>query len=63
MIPNELLERRKVIDYMLKAIDNPKVLTKWEEEFIDSVKDQFDSKGNLSDRQCEILEKIYEKVS
>ena len=34
-------------------------LTKWEEEFIDSIADQMEERGNLSDRQEEILERIY----
>ena len=33
-------------------------LTKWEEEFIDSIADQMEERGNLSGRQEEILERI-----
>jgi len=34
-------------------------LTKWEEMFVESVEDQFKRKGSITDRQEEILEKIY----
>lgn len=34
-------------------------LTEWEENFVKSVRKQFDRKGTLSDRQIEILERIY----
>lgn len=34
-------------------------LTKWEEDFVESIADQFDSRGTISDRQEEILERIY----
>ena len=34
-------------------------LTKWEEEFINSIDDQMERHGSISDRQEEILERIY----
>lgn len=34
-------------------------LTSWETEFIDSISNQFDEKGTLSDRQFEILVRIH----
>jgi uncharacterized membrane-anchored protein len=37
-------------------------LTKWEENFIISINEQFCDKGTLSDRQCEILETIYDQI-
>lgn len=38
-------------------------LTKWEENFIASIDEQFARSGSLSERQTEILERIYtEKV-
>ncbi len=41
----------------------PASLTQWEEEFVDSVSAQFDRSHSVSDRQMEILERIYnEKV-
>jgi hypothetical protein len=41
-----------------------KPLTKWEESFMESITDQFERTGRLSERQIEILERIYaEKTS
>lgn len=34
-------------------------LTKWERDFVESLQEQFDERGRLSDRQAEILERIY----
>lgn len=34
-------------------------LTDWERQFMESVTDQWDRTGRLSDRQVEILERIY----
>ena len=34
-------------------------LTKWEEDFVDSISDQLERCGSLSERQIEILERIY----
>jgi len=46
--------------HMLELLESPsKELTKWEENFIESVTDQYQTKQWLSDRQLEILEKIY----
>jgi len=38
-------------------------LTEWERDFYDSVNEQFAKRQNLSDKQYEILERIYDKVS
>ncbi len=34
-------------------------LTEWEEEFVESTAAQFARRGTLSDKQVEILERIY----
>lgn len=34
-------------------------LTKWEADFVDSVATQLDARGALTERQVEILDKIY----
>jgi hypothetical protein len=48
------------IKHMLEALESPsKELTKWEASFIESITDQYEQKGQLSDRQFEVLEKIY----
>lgn len=49
-----------LITEMLTALETPhKVLTPWEQEFIESVSDQFTRRGSLSDKQFTILERIY----
>jgi hypothetical protein len=53
-------QRQVLIKTMLEALETPyKTLTKWEEDFVESLTDQFQRKGWLSDRQFEILERIY----
>jgi predicted DNA binding protein len=37
-------------------------LTKWEQDFVESVKEQYENKGELTERQLEFLEKIWMKV-
>lgn len=34
-------------------------LTKWEEDFVESVSEQLTARGSLSPRQADILERIY----
>ena len=34
-------------------------LTSWEQSFMESITDQFERSGSLSERQTEILERIY----
>lgn len=49
-----------MIEHMLKELEQPKdMLSRWELDFLHSVKDQFDRRGSLSDRQFTVLEKIY----
>jgi hypothetical protein len=63
MIPNDQPARKQMIELMLSVLTNPNIeLTNWESDFIVSIDNQFENRGNLSDRQCEILEKIYDKV-
>lgn len=63
MIPNDPILRAQMIDYMLDACKQQLYnLTKWEEEFILSINEQFRINNKLSDRQCEILERIYDKL-
>jgi hypothetical protein len=42
-------------------IYNENKYTDWELEFIQSIFSQFEKKGDLSSRQCEILERIHDK--
>lgn len=51
---------REAIRAMLEALENPsKELTKWEQQFLESIADQFESRGTLTERQQEILDRIY----
>lgn len=36
-------------------------LSSWESGFVESVAEQFERKGELSDKQCETLNRIYEE--
>lgn len=52
----------EVIRDWFKQLEAPsKELSDWEKQFVESVSDQFTRSGSLSDRQIEILEKIYWK--
>lgn len=62
MIPNDQPLRSTVIKRMLETVNkNMQYLTEWEQDFIYSVYDQFEKKGDLSLKQTEILERIYDK--
>jgi len=51
---------KELIQHMLTALETPnKELTKWEENFLGSLEEQFKAKGTLSDKQTEILDRIY----
>lgn len=53
-------KKKALIEAMLNALDTPsQELTKWEENFLESINEQFQSRGTLSERQFEILERIY----
>jgi hypothetical protein len=53
-------DKVKLIQHMLECLESPsRELTKWEEGFVESVREQFLERGSLSDRQTEILERIY----
>ncbi len=48
------------IEYFIKELEAPvRELTDWEENFIESISDQFTRRSYLSDKQFEILERIY----
>lgn len=50
---------QKMIDDCLDYSDR---LSIWETQFIESISDQLQQRGKLSDKQKEILESIYQKV-
>lgn len=45
-----------------RCADNPGRLTEWENNFITSISDQLDTAGRLSEKQVEVLDRIYQKV-
>jgi hypothetical protein len=48
------------IQHMLRELERPaKALTDWELNFLASITDQFNRRGSLSQKQFDILEKIY----
>lgn len=62
MISKDIEVRRKIISYMLDGLLRSSIENEWENEFVHSVSEQFEKRQNLSDKQCEILERIYNKV-
>lgn len=63
MIPNDPEERRTIIRYMLKRFvdDDGYYLSDWEYNFVISIHEQFQEKGDLLDRQYKILENLYDR--
>lgn len=51
----------KVSEMLADLVAPRKALTKWEEQFVESVSDQFDRNGSLTPKQIETLEKIHEE--
>ncbi len=46
------------ITHIFKFIDWEQ-LTDWEQEFMESVEGQYKAKGHLSEKQMEVMERIY----
>jgi len=46
-------------EWVDRVLENRRKLTKWEEDLLESISDQLDTRGSLSERQAEILERIY----
>lgn len=57
-------DRAKQLAHMLDACENEaRGLSDWERNFVESIREQFDNRGDLSEKQTDILERIYtEKV-
>lgn len=48
------------VAHMLEVVQTEaRNLSKWEADFIDSIAEQFERRGKLSEKQIEILERIY----
>lgn len=53
-------QQQALIEHMLSELESPsKQLTDWEENFLESVAGQYAERRYLSDRQFEVLERIY----
>jgi hypothetical protein len=50
-----------VSQWIKDVVDHGRDLSKWEEQFIESISDQFDRTHRLSERQIEVLERIWEE--
>lgn len=51
---------KEVIAHWIETVNEEgRNLTQWERSFMESIADQFERAGSLSDRQEEILERIY----
>lgn len=46
-------------DWLAAIEEDQDRLTKWEADFVESLRDQWERRGSLSERQVEILERIY----
>lgn len=45
----------------IKSCSNS-IMTKWESDFVDSVAEQFEKRGKVSEKQEETLKNIWEKL-
>lgn len=55
-----MLSEPKVIEHWITTInDDGRNLTKWELDFMESITEQFAQRNSISDKQEEILERIY----
>ena len=60
MSAKKIRQPATVIESWLEAIEaEGRGLTKWENDFVTSVSEQFSERGTLSEKQEEILERIY----
>ncbi len=61
-VEKEAGEEREKIAFWLKELENPVgQLTAWELQFVESVADQFGSRGTLTSKQVEVLARIHEE--
>jgi len=59
-MPPRTKKTHETIQHMLDALDSPRhPLSKWEENFLATVNEQFESHRHLSDDQFEKLEEVY----
>lgn len=56
------IDPNRVGEVLSSIAANTERLTDWERNFFESVHGQYDTHGGLSEKQMEILERIYLKV-
>lgn len=57
---SKMTHKPEVIKSWIEHVNNEgRNLTKWELDFMESITEQFEERNSLSDRQEEILERIY----
>lgn len=56
------LDPDRLKDVFEAISQNIEKLSKWEQDFFESVSDQFDRGKTLSEKQLEVIEKIYLKL-
>jgi len=56
-------DEKDLVKHMIDALESGsgRELSNWEEGFLSSVSDQFQRRGELSERQVETLKKIYKE--
>jgi hypothetical protein len=54
------MQPKEVVAHWITTInDEGRNLSKWEADFMESVTEQFEERGSVSDKQQEIIERIY----
>lgn len=51
----------KAIDYILDGLSTETRLTAWEKNFVESLTDQWSGRRSLSEKQKEVLGKLWDK--
>lgn len=61
MIANDEPLRSQMIKKMIAYVSHLDNLTEWEQNFIESIDAQFTDGKKINVKQCEILERLYDK--
>ncbi len=62
LVPRDKEERSRLIEHLLQAIEEDIDYKGRSNDFIESLRDQFDRRGDLSVKQVEALQKFYRNV-
>ena len=53
---------RELAQHMIECLQSPnRKLTQWELDFLTSIGDQFEERNSLSERQFEVLKRVYKE--